>query len=154
MNLINYTQPAYKQTLYKGNLMYNHQEYIERNRRQPAPKFKVGDWVMRVLPDTTIHREENCNLVISATKDTVTIQLGSGSFIEYKPHHLRLWKPKPGEWIWVWNSFNSHPMLRKLLTVHQETGFEVEPTVGFAHKHIYSYAQPFIGTLPEQLKDK
>jgi hypothetical protein len=124
---------------------YNHQAYIRKHKQVNKESiFKVGDWV--------VHKHSTTPVLVKE------VYLGNGKYpqqfnsMQYSSNYT-LWQPQPGEWVWVWGIYNPHPVLRKLLSVCQETEFEVEPILGFSQTQNYSHAQPFIGTLPEQLKD-
>jgi len=110
------------------------------------PKFKVGDFVrVKEAPD---------NVYKIANIDGNEIY--SNDCIVYNtPEQLELWKPKEGEWCWVWNCENVTPLLVQFVSYDDK---------GLLFKHSYCYYgakneywenyEPFIGSLPSILKDE
>ena len=135
--------------------MYNHQEYIERNKQKSTPEFKVGDWV------NTSKIKPHLIAQIDNTTRTITDEDGGSSFtinvIEYTMSNgaiftdgLAPWQPKHGDWIWVWDYIDVAPDLCKFISSNNNNYLAANNGTSWTYK----YAQPFIGTLPEQLKDK
>lgn len=110
--------------------MYNHQDYINKHKRQNKPTFRVGDWVDYIYGAKEPHR---------ASKPEV----------ESYSHAIKIWKPEPNEWCWFWNGIDKNtPVLSRFAHMaiggYATTGFYITP---------FDYCEPFIGTLPTTLKD-
>lgn len=98
------------------------------------PQFKVGDWV---------RDGDNIYQFIEPSSD-----------YSYQESLKRctLWKPKPDEWYWFWNTILENPVLAKFTTMYGEYyGCAVKNEYT---KHTYRHCEPFIGQLPTNLKTK
>jgi len=121
------------------------------------PEFKVGDWVTRKSFGCKIFESfgdapsENCNMIRSIDKNgnyEISAHVG-GMYTTYKAEHLKLWKPKMGEWCWVYNAKGVIPQLK------QYTG---EPNIYYAGINnaddtiTWKFCEPFFGVLPTAIK--
>ena len=124
---------------------------FEYRIKPEGSRFKVGDWVVykgggycdgEILQITDIDERDFCTF---------------GNYNKlYHFDKLRLWKPKPGEWCWVFDIKGRIPLLRKFVCVDNEsnTSFKyiVEKYDGIGTA-TYRCIEPFIGQLPTYIKD-
>jgi hypothetical protein len=137
------------QDLQECNFAY----FIDDYRIKPKSTFKVGDWVMRSNPILTIHRDIRVSRVVEVTEDNIKINMYNGLRIDYDEEHLQQWKPVTGEWCWFYNTSetlptkHTHPALYQFKEMYKD---KFSPTCGGC----LDKCEPFIGTLPQHLKDK
>lgn len=97
------------------------------------PKFQIGDWITDGIE--VWQHKENCRV-----KDQSS---------------WSLWKPKTGEWCWVYDIKKRIPLLRKFVCVDNEsnTSFKyiVEKYDGIGTA-TYRCIEPFIGVLPSNIE--
>ena len=114
-------------------------------------KFNVGDWV--VYP-VGIHGSEEILQITNIDKK------GFCSFRDcskmYQIDKLELWKPRPGEWCWVFNDKSQIPVIRKFLGIHDKEN-SILPFVYIVEEHdkttmFYRHIEPFIGALPSTIE--
>lgn len=91
-------------------------------------EFKVGDWVL----DTTT----NCLRQIIEINDKSIRTSGNGTYNNIPSTCLKLWQPQPNEWCWFNHGYHLNPTLIKYISQD------------------ISKCEPFIGNLPQNLKDK
>lgn len=90
------------------------------------PKFEVGDWVRHIQPYDEV--------------------LPWRVELSDKADEFEFWVPKPDEWCWFWDSdTSSTPIVGQLKST--EGRYITEGAV------IWEFCQPFIGELPEHLKE-
>jgi len=110
-------------------------------------QFKVGDWV--ICHDTDLVQIQKAN------KKAITLGLNERIPVNcefYK--HIKLWQPKEGELIWVWQ--NGYVKGAELLPFHSFTtdashNICVHSFQGQSLWY-YDYCEPFIGKLPSFLQ--
>jgi len=100
--------------------------------------FSLGDWVRvdgrPLIIDGDPDRPAGCSLYFAN--------------IACKRELIELWEPKPGEWCWFWDEEGQKPTLNKLEVLSRSnpryiTRCDLE----------WVYCEPFIGTLPTNIKD-
>lgn len=114
-------------------------------------KFKVGDWVVyigggycdgEILQITNIDEKGFCSF---------------GNYNKlYHFNKLRRWKPKPGEWCWVFNDKSDIPVIRKFVYINTNTTPHLDKYVverQYTSSTVsYKYIEPFIGALPSTIE--
>ena len=98
------------------------------------PKFQIGDWITDGIE--VWQHKENCNV-----KDQSS---------------WSLWKPKTGEWCWVYDDITKVPVLRKFVCFDNDFNAPLKHIVEnhdgsstLPYKHI----EPFIGVLPLKIEN-
>ena len=117
------------------------------------PKFKVGDWVINTKPTYNFGKEPSGPFYVTQkwldhikehgkTFDGNTAKTGD-------LENFKLWQPKEGEWCWFLNNNNKEVVLKQFLQM-----CPIVPT-NYVSKQgtISGSVEPFIGTLPFNLKD-
>ena len=98
---------------------------------------------------------------LTTTQQTTQIKFKVGDCVVHTGEGY--WKPKPGEWCWVFDKKTDIPALRKFVCIDNKakTDWEKGITVSFPYKVerqdgsgtlSYRYIEPFIGTLPSTIK--
>ena len=126
-------------------------EALTTTKQTTQSKFKVGDWVVytgggycdgEILQITNIDERDFCSF---------------GSYNKlYHFNKLKLWKPKSGEWCWVFDDKSQIPVLRKFLCTHDKED-SILPCMYIVEEHDrtnlhYRYIEPFIGALPSAIE--
>lgn len=97
------------------------------------PAFKVGDWVVEKsngdIKQTTCMPQENWT-----TRSAMYERL------------CEPWKPQPGEWCWFYG-IQKHPILDQFHSYGNSGRYKTK------RHSSYTHCEPFIGTLPTNLKD-
>ena len=98
------------------------------------PKFQIGDWITDGIE--VWQHKENCKV-----KDQSS---------------WSLWKPKTGEWCWVYDDITKVPVLRKFVCFDNDFNAPLKHIVEnhdgsstLPYKHI----EPFIGVLPLKIEN-
>ena len=126
-------------------------ESLNTTQQTTQSKFKVGDWVVytgggycdgEILQITKIDEKGFCTF---------------GSYNKlYHFNKLRRWKPKPGEWCWVFNDKAHRPVLRKFVCINNiatNTPASYSYKVEYESDIVsYNYIEPFIGILPSTIE--
>ena len=94
--------------------------------------FKVGDWIV----------EPNGNKV----RLNEVPEPGS-----YYAEDCVLWQPLPNEWCWFWDHEDSLILLQKFVKHDVKNTFRATDLAGFEFN--YAHCEPFIGQLPNFLKE-
>lgn len=92
------------------------------------PKFKVGDWVVRLRNNRVMQFHLSC-----------------------EQDSFELWKPKVGEWCWFWNKLSNHMQDIPQLLQFKSIDNHVRPYLTSPNGR-FGYCEPFIGTLPQELQ--
>ena len=107
---------------------------IDEIRIKPEDhKFKVGDWITDGIE--IWQHKENCRV-----KDQSS---------------WSLWKPKTGEWCWVYDDITKVPVLRKFVCFDNDVN---APLKHIVENHDgrstlpFKYIEPFIGVLPLKIE--
>ena len=107
---------------------------IDEIRIKPEdPKFNVGDWITDGIE--VWQHKENCRV-----KDQSS---------------WSLWKPKTGEWCWVYDDITKVPVLRKFVCFDNDFN---APLKHIVENHdgrstlSFKYIEPFIGVLPLKIE--
>ena len=129
-------------------------------------EFKVGDWVTRSLDDCEIHTgikvaQIHSAIGFSGYAARYTIKLPSGCFVDYLEEHLKLWKPKVGEWciynfdlgdttipIFILPQLDSFGHLYAKNPINHEV-----ISIMFDDDDWLCDCEPFIGELPSSIKE-
>jgi len=110
---------------------------VEDLRIKPdEPKFKVGDWA----------RHPISKIIICITELNLM----------YSTKHLIPWQPKLGDWCWFWCSEYDKPIkqLAKFIRRdYSEPQWTLEVMLQDGDYAKFSYCEPFIGTLPTNIKN-
>lgn len=109
----------------------------ENYRIKPEePKFKIGDWVR---DGEDIYQ---------------FIEPSSIYSYELSLQRCELWKPKPGEWCWFYQSKREIPTLGTLKYFSDKDGFCAysTPKASMSVKY-FKHCEPFLGQLPTNLQD-
>lgn len=131
---------------------------VENYRIKPEkPKFEVGDWVI-------IEGLEPFNGIFKILGHIIIEGINCydvGFEIKVPETYITLWQPKEGEWCWFWDEYLNKPQLEQFnkMIVGFECGisyFLYAPKCNkFINGQIGSkFCEPFIGNLPDSLKDK
>ena len=97
------------------------------------PKFQIGDWITDGIE--VWQHKENCRV-----KDQSS---------------WSLWKPKTGEWCWVYDDITKVPVLRKFVCFDDDFN---APLKHIVENHDgrstlpFKYIEPFIGVLPLKIE--
>ena len=125
-------------------------------------KFKVGDWVENI----TCTSPRIIKQVVNAPEghDTVTVGNVDVGINVLLITDIKLWKPQPNEWCWVYNVTREVPCLRKVvrLEANYKNRFNdykftkaVIVSRGDTSGEVgYRFCEPFVGTLPSSLTVK
>lgn len=106
---------------------------VSQYRIKPdEPKIKVGDWV--------IHPVDGAMFKVDQSHIDVPMPWTG----------FKLWQPQHGEWCWFWDEENkSTPLLAQFREYYPDSCIDnYVDNKGIT----WYYAEPFIGTLPTQLK--
>lgn len=112
---------------------YNHNKYIEENKRV-TNKFPIGTWL-----STSYH--EYPVLVTKSNYNTYNKYLF--------PEYAELWKPEKGDWVWV-TSYGSNLLLEKFLYMSGKYFRTVDQN---NIQSEWKWCEPFIKSLPTPYKD-
>lgn len=138
-NDITYT--AYGHTWWEDTTEFKYATTFYRVKPEEL-KFKVGDWITDGIE--VWQHKENCRVKNQTS--------------------WSLWKPKPGEWCWVFNYLREIPNLRRVIKVEANftnrfddekftkavrvsRGDDLNDEVG------YRFCEPFIGQLPTSIEN-
>ena len=134
-------------------------EELNATQKTTKNKFKIGDWV--VYPVGIQGSEEILQIRNIDEKDFCSFRNCSKM---YQIDKLRLWKPKPGEWGWVYNVTREVPYLRKVIRVEDNyknrfNNYKFTKAVivsrGDTSGEVgYRFCEPFIGELPSLIDNK
>ena len=124
-------------------------------------EFKVGDWAVNKTSKQRIIKKVTS---VYSNSDTVTVGDSTVGINVMLIEDLELWKPKPGEWCWFYNSLTDTPTLSKLILIESiyerpeiylaETPSCISKTsYGYSPSMIFKFCEPFLGKLPSNLKD-
>lgn len=120
---------------------------IKNYRIKPdEPTFKVGDWVKDssdvYVP--VIRVDANAIYYISSK--------GTDGYIEnwyILKNNIKPWKPQPDEWCWFWDGFSKNAPILSRFRFKADGKY-----ICTNSEHLdYANCEPFIGTLPSNLKD-
>ena len=117
-------------------------------------KFKVGDWVENI----TCTSPRIIKQVVNAPEghDTVTVGNVDVGINVLLITDIKLWKPKPDEWCWVYDDKTQIPYLRKFVCINNivtSTPASYSYKVEYESDIVsYKYIEPFIGVLPSAIE--
>ena len=123
---------------------------LSRLRVKPdVPKFKVGDWVIH----NGVYKQ--VTKVVDGLIDCLDNQVA----VIMKDESLELWKPKEGEWCWVFNKLREVPVLRRVIKVEDNfknryddekyaKAVRVSRGDALSDEVGYRFCEPFTGKLP------
>jgi len=114
----------------------------ENYRIKPEePRIKASDWVRLINVPEIIKQVDHIvyDTVVLADKSTCLIS------------DWKLWKPKKGEKVWVWNTDFNRPFIATFLCMDGCQYCISEKTSGCS---CWECCEPFIGKLPTILKEK
>ena len=98
------------------------------------PKFQIGDWITDGIE--VWQHKENCKV-----KDQSS---------------WSLWKPKTGEWCWVYDDITKVPVLRKFVCFDNDFNAPLKHIVenhDGSNTLPYKHIEPFIGVLPLKIEN-
>ena len=126
-------------------------EELNATQKTTKNKFKIGDWV--VYPVGIRGSEEILQITNIDEKGFCSFRDCSKM---YQIDKLSLWKPKPGEWCWVFDDKSQIPVLRKFVCTHDKENsilfrFYIVEEHDRTNLH-YRYIEPFIGALPSTIE--
>ena len=131
-----------------------HHFNIDEIRIKPEePKFKVGDWVVnRINEIGQILQEDYKGKGLYKISNTHALKCEVGTSAK----DLTIWKPKTGEWCWVYDDITKVPVLRKFVCFDNDFNAPLKHIVEnhdgrstLPFKHI----EPFIGVLPLKIEN-
>ena len=102
------------------------------------PDIKIGEWRVATLKNS---------------KPFKVTQKWIDTTLNYKD--FKKWEPKKGDWIWVFNSEDDFPLIRKFREVHNgkcRVYSHMKENLECNNYIDYKYCSPFIGELPSNLK--
>ena len=110
------------------------------------PKFKIGDWVRLKCLNKTIHKV--LDLKWDKYNECYKVILENFNGNIDSEDSLELWKPQKGEWCWFSRTeYTELPQLDKMYSEYSSMYMTIRGIM-------YSYCEPFIGKLPNNIKEK
>ena len=107
-------------------------------------QIKVGDWVMHI--DYSCKVGKLIEIFNKPNARECYVNWGHDKSSHWKTK-LKIWKPEPGEWCLFYDEVNPKSMVL--------SQFKYMDNLHFMSNHniFWTNCQPFIGILPDQLKD-